>query len=236
MKPTIFFIVSSLLSQFVVGDTVTGEVGARMTRGKSGKGVKSGKGDKGGKVRKGDSPTPTKITLNILNEAFKQPFSPFFVMIHNSDADPLYVRGQEASDALATLAENGDSTDLVSYYDGADGVYFAGTKGGLTLGGQTLSFMVEVTDEFPLVTIASMAVNTNDCFVALNGVPLLPGMVLDTPGLDAGSEVNNENCSSIPGPACDPDSGNVADGEGEGFVHIHRGVRGDTNLTLDFDW
>eukprot|EP00978_Attheya_sp_CCMP212_P026004 scaffold84758_cov61-Attheya_sp.AAC.5 len=180
------------------------------------------------------------LTLNVLNEAFNQPFGGFFVMVHNSDTTPLYMRGKESSDALATLAENGDPSALVRSYSGAAGVLSAIAMGnpmndGPTFGGQTIQIKVTTTSKYPLVTIASMAINTNDCFVALNGVRLLRGMVLDTPGLDAGSEENNENCSSIPGPGC-PDSGNTADRNGEGFVHVHRGVMGVADLTLDSDW
>jgi len=50
--------------------------------------------------------------------------------------------------------------------------------------------------------------------------------VLNLPGLDAGSEENNELCTSIPGPACSPESGNVRSKNGEGFVHVHRGFHG----------
>ena len=42
----------------------------------------------------------------------------------------------------------------------------------------------------------------------------------------AGTEVNNELCSHIPGPACSATSGNAEQEPGEGFVHIHRGFYG----------
>lgn len=159
-------------------------------------------------------------------------------MVHNSDTKPLYMRGKESSVELATLAENGDPSALVNYYSEADGVLSAIATSGPTNGGQTLTIEVTTTSKYPLVTIASMAINTNDCFVALNGVYLMPGMVLDTPGLDAGSEENNESCSSIPGPDCAgaDTPGNTADGNGEGFVHVHRGVIGVGDLPLDTDW
>ena len=62
-------------------------------------------------------------------------------------------------------------------------------------------------------------------FVALNGQRVSIGTYF-SPGYDSGSEQNNESCSSIPGPACPANSGNVASGNGEGFVHIHRGFFG----------
>jgi hypothetical protein len=73
----------------------------------------------------------------------------------------------------------------------------------------------------------SSAINTNDCFVAINGMKLEVGQVFTGPGYDSGSEANNENCNSIPGPACAAvDPSNQADGNGEGFVHVHRGFFG----------
>lgn len=54
---------------------------------------------------------------------------------------------------------------------------------------------------------------------------------------------NNEDCSSVPGPACagiDPD--NESSGNGEGHVHVHRGIHGEfegmpTDLAPDaYDW
>lgn len=57
------------------------------------------------------------------------------------------------------------------------------------------------------------------------------------PAYDAGTEENNESCQSIPGPACGA-TGNVASGNGEGFVHVHRGFFGvgGTLPQADFDW
>jgi hypothetical protein len=106
-------------------------------------------------------------------------------------------------------------------------------------GGERFDIVVEVCEEYPLVTIAAMAINTNDCFVAMNGVEVMPGMVLNLDGLDSGSEENNELCSSIPGPGCAnvAGSGNAMSGMGEGFVHVHRGMHGVGDLVADeYDW
>eukprot|EP00594_Rhizosolenia_setigera_P005030 CAMPEP_0178952516 /NCGR_PEP_ID=MMETSP0789-20121207/7880_1 /TAXON_ID=3005 /ORGANISM="Rhizosolenia setigera, Strain CCMP 1694" /LENGTH=213 /DNA_ID=CAMNT_0020633619 /DNA_START=296 /DNA_END=937 /DNA_ORIENTATION=- len=182
------------------------------------------------------------VTLTITNESFDQPFSPFFVMVHNSNAQSLYVRGEEASAELAILAEDGDPSALVDYYttENNEGVgsVTSFSEGVPYFGGDTLQIEVDVTDEFPLVTIATMAINTNDCFISLNGAYLYDGQVLDLPGLDAGSEENNELCESIPGPACaEIDGNNTSSGNGEGFVHVHRGFFGIGDLDReDFDW
>lgn len=113
------------------------------------------------------------------------------------------------------------------------------SQGAPYVGGETFQVQVTVSDQFPLVTIATMAINTNDCFTSLNGVRLRRGMVMDVPGLDAGSEVNNEQCNSIPGPGCaNVDTNNVRSGGGEGFVHVHRGFFGEGNLLPQsaYDW
>mmetsp|Transcript_30544 Transcript_30544/g.46272 ORF Transcript_30544/g.46272 Transcript_30544/m.46272 type:complete len:249 (+) Transcript_30544:105-851(+) len=183
------------------------------------------------------------LTLTITNESFNQPFSPYFVMVHNSDAEPLYVRGQQANEPLALLAENGSPDSLVDYYTNIqnDGVLsvMPFSEGAPYVGGESLQLEVEVSSAYPLVTIATMAINTNDCFTALNGMRLYPGQVVDVPGLDAGSEENNESCNSIPGPGCaEISTENVRSGNGEGFVHVHRGFFGIGDLpdASRYDW
>ena len=47
-----------------------------------------------------------KFILNVLNLSYRQPFSMFFVLIHNSQATPLYTLG-EPSKGLARMAEFG---------------------------------------------------------------------------------------------------------------------------------
>lgn len=130
---------------------------------------------------------------------------------------------------------------LVALYQNAPGVKSATAfmDGAPFMGGNVFDIVVEVCEEYPLVTIASMAINTNDCFVAMNGVAVFPGMVGLFDGLDAGSEENNEDCASIPGPACAMNTGNVRSGNGEGFVHVHRGMHDlnpETIPAVEYDW
>jgi hypothetical protein len=180
-----------------------------------------------------------KLYLTVSNLAYQQPFGPFFVMVHNADADPLFTLGMAASEELAILAEDGNPGPLAGVYDGAEGVLssIAFTDEAPTFVGERLVIPVTVTKDYPYVTIATMAINTNDCFVAINGMKLSDGDRITGPGYDAGSEANNELCSSMPGPACPANSGNVRDGDGEGVVHVHRGFFGVGDLPqAGYDW
>jgi len=181
------------------------------------------------------------FTLEVTNLSFNQPFSPFFVMVHNRFAAPLFVEGENATLALALLAENGDPQPLVDLYTGDSNVLSAEVFAMNPPYGGGAKFQIPVTasHRFPLITIASMAINTNDCFVALNGFRLRRGYIYKVPGWDSGSEVNNELCESIPGPGCaNVTAGNIRSGEGEGFVHVHRGFFGVGDLLPQsaYDW
>ena len=166
------------------------------------------------------------LELTVNNLSFQQPFSSFFVMVHSRQAKPLYEQGEQASHELAILAENGDPNALVHYYQHEVGVFAVYKIDGPLQPGDDKKITVKVNDYYDRVTIASMAINTNDCFVSMNGVQVNEGQILDLPGLDAGSEENNELCTSIPGPACSSNSRNVRSHNGEGFVHVHRGFHG----------
>jgi hypothetical protein len=78
-----------------------------------------------------------------------------------------------------------------------------------------------------------MLIPTNDGFFAVNGVEAPEGnrtLTVFSPAYDAGSEVNDELCASIPGPdfvECGgPGGGGKPVGGEEGYVHIHRGMHG----------
>ncbi|CAB9500583.1 Spondin_N [Seminavis robusta] len=178
------------------------------------------------------------ITLKITNLTYKQPFGPLFVMVHNADAIPIFTLGDEPRQTLQILAENGDPEPMAEAYADGEGVFFSGiyTEGSPWGGGMDIFVTLPYRPLFPYLTIAGMALNTNDGFVALNGVRIIPNLVITGPMYDAGSEVNNEQCAAIPGSACDDDD-NVRAGNGEGFVHVHRGIFGIADLKAnEYDW
>ena len=150
--------------------------------------------------------------VRIVNSSRTQPFSPFFVMVHSEELNegPLYVQGQKPSPGLAQLAEEGSPAGLLIEYDEdtddsilsaemvvAGNFQVAGppVDGGALFPLQTAEIEVEITEDYHYLTIASMGINTNDMFVALNGVDICDGGLFTSPGLDAGSETNNELCS-----------------------------------------
>jgi hypothetical protein len=193
------------------------------------------------------------LKITVQNLAYSQPMGPFFVVVHNEDLPPLYELGKPAPDnGLQLLAEDGSPDALIDYYTGDGPSQYTSSVGAfaddssrnlpegaaflLELGEES-STIVTVSSDYPYVSMASMAVNTNDCFVGFAGMMLEPGMSFTTPGYDSGTEENNENCDSVPGPACPMGSGNAVDGNGEGIVHVHRGVHGVSDLTESvYDW
>ena len=192
--------------------------------------------------------TITNITNSII-------FTPIVVASHRNKIS-IFELGEPASAALATIAESGghDPLDLMLANNGAD----VGNSGAPLLPGTSVDVMVSAEHGARRITVASMLLPTNDGFFALNGVkaPKRGSVTYYSPGYDAGSEANDDDCDNIPGPTCQ--DGNSLPGEGglsdddprffpsdkgdEGYVHIHRGIQGAvTGLVgnfkgIVFDW
>uniref|UniRef100_A0A7S3YR07 Uncharacterized protein n=1 Tax=Lotharella globosa TaxID=91324 RepID=A0A7S3YR07_9EUKA len=171
--------------------------------------------------------------VRIDNLSFRQPLGGIFVSTHDNRTPPLFTFNQPASPELAVLAEDGNPQPLVDLFKRQHGVSQAFSVPGPIAPGASTNFTLKMfNDEY--LSLGTMAINTNDCFVALNGerVSVSKGSKRLSneyylAGLDAGSEVNNELCGFIPGPACAPMSGNKRATKGaEGFVHVHRGFFG----------
>lgn len=176
------------------------------------------------------------LYLDLTNLAIMQPNSPFLVVSHNEYAPKLFVPGHPARDELRSIAEMGDATSAQALYEQDENTLTSSIGSPIAPGGNA-TIKVAVNSAYPLVTLAAMCGNTNDCFVAVNGMHLYPGQVLYQPGWDAGTELNNELCTFVPGPACPAGSGNGQTETGEGYVHIHPGFhgvnKGRTDLSAD---
>lgn len=168
------------------------------------------------------APQNSVYSITVTNLTAAQPMSPVAVVMSEQ---PVWHIGQPASDALATLAEGGDNSQLT-----ADEAVTASTSAQMPLppgDSQTLQMMVEAGDEQPL-SVVTMLVNTNDAFSGFTGLSLNDMAVGDTvvrrtSAYDAGSEDNTEAAGTIPGPA---DNGEgVSEGrETLDAVTLHQGV------------
>lgn len=184
-----------------------------------------------------DSDTKSyKITITNITSG--QSFTPVLAITHTR-GKPVFSLGEPASDELAAIAEGGDTSGLEMKIMSSGMGFDAASGTGLIGPGQSESVMVKAKGRYRFVSVAAMLLPTNDGFFAVNGMKLPRGkhkveMVL-SPAYDAGSETNDELCASIPGPMCGGEP--FSEGDAEGYVHIHPGIRGVGDLDASmYDW
>ena len=107
------------------------------------------------------------------------------------------------------------------------------------LPGDSVTFYLNGAGPWTRLTALGMLVTTNDAFFGLDSADLSGrprSKVFSVPAYDAGSEVNSESCTYIPGPPCG--NGGVRDTDGaEGFIHVHSGIHGVGDLVpAEHDW
>jgi hypothetical protein len=181
--------------------------------------------------------------VTVTNVTRGQTFTPILVATHRPGIR-LFELGQPASAELATLAEEGDTAPLAARLLAMRGVKDVVSSGALLPPGHSVTIKVRTEGAFDHLSMASMLIPTNDGFFALNGVQGPRGsgsMTRRSPAYDAGSEVNDELCASIPGPffaECGgPGGGGMPAGGEEGYVHVHAGIHGIGNMVAaDRDW
>ncbi len=184
-----------------------------------------------------------RFEVTVTNLTRGQRFTPILVASHREGVR-LFTLGSPASSELATLAEEGNTAPLKALLAGMPEVKDVADSGGLLDPGQSVTITVETGGGFNHVSVAAMLIPTNDAFFALNDVDGPSGNRAEThrsPAYDAGSEVNDELCASIPGPfftECGgPGGGAAVIGGEEGYVHIHAGIHGIGDLTAsERDW
>ena len=164
-------------------------------------------------------------------------FTPVLVATHQQSVR-IYNVGEAPSDALAAMAEGGDTGPLAAMITATPKASVASSSG-LLDPGQTVTVKVASLKGSNHMSLAAMMLPTNDGFIGVTDVPLPNGKEVVTylsNGHDAGSEPNDELCASIPGPICQGEGGSPGVG-GEGFVHIHAGIHGIGNLVAsEYDW
>lgn len=181
-----------------------------------------------------NAPSTAQFEVTVTNLTAAQPFSPVLLVAH-SDGWNAFADGSRASDGIEVMAESGSPADLRSEAQ-AQSQYISSAVGSAPQGPASVSQVY--TLDVPAnkladleLTMATMLVNTNDAFTAVNGGSLAGldvGMsrTFNTPTWDSGTEANSETAATIPGPA--------GNGASAGFdatrddvrdeVHFHQGV------------
>lgn len=174
-----------------------------------------------------------RVTITNITNSIS--FTPIVVASHRKKIS-IFKLGEPASAALAEIAESGmhGLLDVMLANNGAD----VGNSGDPLMPGASVDVMVSAKHGARRITVASMLLPTNDGFFALNSVraPRHGTVTYNSPGYDAGSEFNDDNCDNIPGPQCGGAGLSADDPSDEGYVHIHRGIQGPvTGLLADFE-
>lgn len=182
-----------------------------------------------------------EVDVKIVNATGGNYFTPLLVTAH-PDSTTLFSTGETATTSLQKMAEGGDIADLASDVTAIGAAVVTNPATGLLAPGKSTTAMLTTDTSNTHLSIVAMILPTNDGFVALNSwkVPTEAGTYTVTlNAYDAGTEANNEvinggGALGVLGIPADP-GGDVAtggtgvDAKAEGFVHIHRGVLGDTN-------
>ena len=171
-----------------------------------------------------------RYEVTITNATYGQQFTPMLLVTHAGNVR-LFEVGTAASPELAMLAEGGNVAPLRALLDAEPGVNMTTAGNSLTDPGAAVTLTIHGRPWRDRLSIAAMLIPTNDAFVALDSVelPFHGTVTYMATAYDAGSEINNELCASIPGPSfpeCGGPGGGGTAGNGEGFVHIHRGIHG----------
>jgi len=183
--------------------------------------------------------TNKTFQITVTNLTKGQVFSPVLMVSHNRRV-ALFELGEPASDGLAQLAEGGATRPIIDAVADNRNVFGTAVSDGPVPPGQSVT--IELSSKFASrISLASMLVNTNDAFVALNSVYAPRSYVKHfARAYDAGSEENDELCVNIPGPLCagqGNEQGGVLGEEGEGYIYTRNGVHGIGNIAPSVaDW
>ena len=180
-------------------------------------------------------------TVRVTNLTNAQRFTPILAATHTARAH-LFRPGRAATPELRELAENGNTGPLTALLTSLPAVRQVGSTSGLLTRGASVTFKISGGGGFDLLSLASMLIPTNDAFVGLETT--LPDAgetkVVYAYAYDAGTEQNDELCSSIPGPSfgeCGGPGGGAQVGNGEGVVVVHSGIHGVGDLLPHLrDW
>jgi hypothetical protein len=191
-----------------------------------------------------------QIRVTITNLSSGQVITPIAAASTQSGVTIFHL-GEPASVDMEKVAEAGDTSDLrASLMANAKVLDVKSTMDALPPG-QSVTLTLNASPTFDHLVLTAMLVPTNDGFIALNGVDLSPlfrspstgpqttRMVFDSPGYDAGTELDDELCSNVPGPpdVCTGEGFNASRAGAPNFVFIHAGIRGIGDIPAStHDW
>jgi Spondin_N len=177
-------------------------------------------------------PAMASFDVTVVNLTNAQPLSPIAVIGHAAGYTVFSV-GAAATTGLEELAEGGDNTALIAAADADMANVFVTGSGAAPIGpagSDTVSITLLASDVTNLkISAATMLVNTNDAFSALNGFDVSAMMVGDSMMLnsiayDAGTEADTEAAVDIPGPAGGGEGFNAMRNDAANRVAMHSGV------------
>jgi hypothetical protein len=164
-----------------------------------------------------------------------QVFSPPVLATHRVGFGMFRV-GAYATDALAAIAEDGDTGGMEALLGGDRRVFASVTGDGPVPPAGSAMYEIEAGRGARWLSLAFMLVNTNDGFSGGSRIPLPAGgsVAYYLRSYDAGSELNTELASDIPGPCCG--SHFVGPDEHERIM-MHPGIMGVGDLDPDdYGW
>ena len=183
-------------------------------------------------------PPPASFSVSVTNLTNAQPLSPVAVIAHQPGYS-MFSIGSAGTVGLETMAEGGDNSALIAEAD-ADSSVTSTASGAAPIGpagSETITVSVPANLRTALrMSVATMLVNTNDAFTALNAWPvgeMSVGdvMTVNAIAYDAGTEADSESAATIPGPAGGGEGFNAVRDDGADQVTMHSGViSGDDGL------
>ncbi len=174
--------------------------------------------------------------VTVTNITKGQSFTPVVSAVHKKNMN-LFEVGMPASEEIVAMAESGNIAPLQTMLSSSDKVGGTAATEGLLAPGASVTFDLGAT-KGRRISLAAMMLPTNDTFIALDNVwlPRWGSAVYYANSYDAGSETNDEQCASIPGPHCGGEALSLNDA-GEGYIYMSPGTHGEGELSrAEYNW